>query len=144
MICAYDIDGVLAEAPPTAAKKWGLMNGAERRARLAQLERHYRKARVLHHPMSSFWAVSARKENTRQITEDWLARHFKMCQGVFLLSGPRTTERVVKFKIAALRQVNAQEFTEDNLRVLRAVARQLTECQCYWFDGKRRIPLCDI
>ena len=39
MIVSYDMDGVLALNPPPNIKKWGHMNGAERKARKEEIYR---------------------------------------------------------------------------------------------------------
>lgn len=142
MRIAYDLDGVLAVGPPPNSKKWGLMKGPERRARLAQLEEHYHRAPVLLEPPGKFWVVSARKEGARLVTETWLSEHFgSRCCGLYLLSQARTTERVICFKADALCAIRAEAFTEDNLTVLRGVARLYRTCRYYYFDGKESRPL---
>ena len=50
MIVSYDMDGVLALNPPPNIKKWGHMNGAERKARKEFLYDWYNSAELLYKP----------------------------------------------------------------------------------------------
>lgn len=137
MKVAYDLDGVLAVAPPPNVKKWGLMNGAERRARVEFLEQHYKAAKVILRPSEKFWVISARKESARAVSEAWLARHFgSRFQGLFLLNTSRSTDNVVEFKSRVILREGFRRFTEDNLTVIRRINRRCADCcACYYFDG---------
>lgn len=141
---AYDLDGVLAEVPPASlfTKKWGRMNGEERRTRGEQLLAHYSRARLLHRPVEErFVVVSARKnaEDVATTTSTWLAFQGVEPHGLYLLDRARTLRNVIDFKVSVLRQVGAVEFTEDNRQVLAGVARLLPGLKLWWYkpDGDR-------
>lgn len=142
MKVAYDLDGVLAVAPAPNVKKWGLMKGPERVARVAALEEHYRTVTRILNPQERFSVISARKESTRAVTEDWLRQQYgERVIKVWLLSVARSVENVVEFKSGILNNFGFQKFTEDNLPVLRAIARRTPRCNCFYFDGAKIIAM---
>lgn len=137
---AYDYDGVLAVGPPPPEQPWGRMNGSMRAARLLQLLDHYSAATPLFDPPEKiFWVISARKENpeVRAVSERWLRIRFKgRVQALYLLRGARTTENVVRYKSLTIAEEGFTDFTEDNVQVVRGVARFLPSCRVWLFkDG---------
>lgn len=145
MIVAYDLDGVLAAGPAPAEKPWGRMTGLERIQRQAHLVQHYAAAaRIFNPPEPDFYVITARK-NTAPVagtTMGWLERHFQnRVRGLFLLSDSRSIENVVRFKSEVLRQIGAQEFTEDNKKILAGLLKTGLDCRLFWFDGAAKQPL---
>lgn len=142
MIVAYDLDGVLAVGPPPSEKKWGHMKGGERTIRKATLLHHYSTAPVLFQPTEEkFFVVTARKNDdlVGQVTMDWLDRAFPgRVQGLFMLGEARSIPNVVRFKGEVLKQIGAQQFTEDNAQVLKGL-RPLG-IELFYFDGLKRSP----
>lgn len=137
MRVAYDLDGVLRLAPPPNKKKWGLMKGPERQARLEQLRLHYKTAPRLLNPHERFYVISACKENTREINEAWLWHYYgERVRGLYLLNTSRSLRAVVEFKARTLEELRIARFTEDNLSVLKGVQELYPACQYYYYDGK--------
>ena len=126
-IVAYDLDGVLAESPLPNDKKWGLMNGAERKERKEYLREHYLSAKPIYNPPEkSFYVITARKTDTKAITAIWLDKHFpKRVAGLFMLDVSRTIENVVNFKTQVLLNIKAEVFVEDNKKVLVGIKKRL-------------------
>lgn len=124
-IVAYDFDGVLAVGPANSARPWRFMDGPARAARRDALVAHYAQAaRLLLAQETRFYVISARKEGpaVRAASEAWLSRHYAgRWQGLFLLKEGRTLENVVRYKGAALAQLNASDFTEDNRAVVKGL-----------------------
>jgi hypothetical protein len=135
----YDIDGVLATKPLPSLKKWGKMNGAERRAHKFGLLEQYKAAKPLLIPTEPFIAISARKDDPviRAITTDWLIeRYGELILKVFLLPTSRSIENVVNFKNAVIVGHNITNFTEDNKKVLKGLAQASCPAELYfWEEG---------
>ena len=146
MIVSYDIDGVLAAQPPANDKKWGHMNGAERKARQKFLYNWYMAAeRLLEPTETTFFAISARKNNplVYDITKNWLEKHYsnrvKRC---FLLDTSRTVENVVKFKSQIVLSNNIQRHYEDNKTVLKGMRKLLPpEIELYFWERGMAEPV---
>lgn len=135
---AFDVDGVLASKPSRGTdKKWGRMNGAERKAYKEHLLKEYIMAEPLYRPTEPFVAISARKEEplVREITEAWIFTHYgELCRFIFLLPTSRSVANVVAFKTEALRICNATEFTEDNKKVLRGIEASNLGIPLYFWE----------
>lgn len=129
MIVSYDVDGVLAEKPPAADKKWGKMNGRERNERKQFLNDWYRNAIPLIQPKEEkFYAISARKAepNIYNITMSWLEKHYPgRVIDLYLLNGSRTVENVAEFKASTVVSLNIARHYEDNKKVLRAMSKRI-------------------
>lgn len=138
MIVSYDMDGVLALNPPPNIKKWGHMNGAERKARKEFLYDWYNSAELLYKPTEDkFHVISARKKDQRtwEITMNWLNKYFpERVISLSLLNVPRTVNNVVKFKNDAINSVGAVEHTEDNKKVLRGISKINKNIKLYFWE----------
>ena len=138
MIVSYDMDGVLALNPPPNIKKWGHMNGAERKARKEFLYDWYNSADLLYKPIEDkFHVISARKKDQRtwEITMNWLNKYFPgRVISLSLLNVPRTVNNVVKFKNDAINSVGAIEHTEDNKKVLRGILKINKNIKLYFWE----------
>lgn len=132
----YDVDGVLAVKPPMPDMKWGRMNGEQRRARQQQLLDWYSNCDPILQPDEPFVAISARKENpeTRLATEIWIQRHQPNCRAIYLLPISRSIENVVAFKAAVIRDLELTDFTEDNKKILRGLAKEDLSTRLWYFD----------
>lgn len=131
---AYDFDGVLAEAPPHPAKKWGYMNGGERRVHRAMLLEHYASARALIAPETrTFAVITARSRWAQNVSEAWLARYYPARWELFMLDEARTIRNVVAFKAKCLRELAATDFAEDNVTVVRALRRAVPHCRVWLY-----------
>ncbi len=139
MTVAYDLDGVLAEAPPEGSKAWRRMKGPERAERRAFLGRWYLTAKGLHKPTEhGFHVVTARSTWARETTLDWLAaRYGDRMLGLHMLKGGRTIERVVAFKAGVLRELGATDYSEDNRTVVVALRKAVPECRIWHYKGGR-------
>ncbi|NBP55469.1 hypothetical protein EBU71_02815 [bacterium] len=138
MIVSYDMDGVLALNPPPNIKKWGHMNGAERKARKEFLYDWYNSAEPLYKPTEDkFHVISARKKDQRtwEITMNWLNKYFPgRVLSLSLLNVPRTVNNVVKFKNDAINSVGAVEHTEDNKKVLKGILKINKNIKLYFWE----------
>lgn len=138
MIVSYDMDGVLALNPPPNIKKWGHMNGAERKARKEFLYDWYNSAELLYKPTEDkFHVISARKKDQRtwEITMNWLNKYFPgRIISLSLLNIPRTVNNVVKFKNDAINSVGAVEHTEDNKKVLKGILKINKNVKLYFWE----------
>jgi hypothetical protein len=138
MIVSYDMDGVLALNPPPNTKKWGHMNGVERRARKEFLYDWYNSAEPLYKPTEDkFHVISARKKDQRtwEITMNWLNKYFPgRVISLSLLNVPRTVNNVVKFKNDAINSIGAVEHTEDNKKVLRGISKINKNIKLYFWE----------
>lgn len=138
MIVSYDMDGVLALNPPPNIKKWGHMNGAERKARKEFLYDWYNSAEPLYKPTEDkFHVISARKKDQRtwEITMNWLNKYFPgRILSLSLLNVPRTVNNVVKFKNDAINSVGAVEHTEDNKKVLKGILKINKNIKLYFWE----------
>lgn len=143
---AYDFDGVLAVGPPPNEIPWGKMNGSQRaRRRLWLLDWYATAPRIYDPPEERFWVISARKEDpeVRSVSARWLLRNYRgRAVGLSLLSEARTTENAVRFKAGIIVREGFTDFTEDNLQVVRGVARALPSCRVWLFkDGAPTGPV---
>lgn len=146
MIVSYDIDGVLAEQPPPNSKKWGHMDGAERRARKEFLYDWYANATPLIQPKEDkFYAISARKREPRvwNITKDWLNKYYSERVIDFRLLGEsRTVENVVRFKSQTVLELGVQRHYEDNKKVLKGMRKLLpSEIELYFWEKGMAEPV---
>jgi hypothetical protein len=146
MIVSYDIDGVLAAQPPPNEKKWGHMNGEERRARKEFLYDWYSNAeRLLLPKEDKFYAISARKREPRvfNITKDWLNKYYsERVLSFHLLGDPRTVENVVRFKSQTVLDLEVQRHYEDNKKVLRGMRKLLpSEIELYFWENGMEQPV---
>lgn len=146
MIVSYDIDGVLAEQPPPNDKKWGHMNGDERKARKQFLYDWYENATALIQPTEDkFYAISARKREPRvwNITKDWLNKYYPERVIDFRLLGEsRTVENVVRFKAQTVLELGVQRHYEDNKKVLKGMRKLLpSEIELYFWEKGMAEPV---
>jgi hypothetical protein len=146
MKVSYDIDGVLAAQPPANDKKWGHMDGAERRARKEFLYDWYANAEKLIEPVEQeFYAISARKREPRihTITNDWLNKYYsKRVLAFYLLGTSRTVENVVRFKSETVLELGVQRHYEDNKKVLRGMRKILPpEVELYFWERGMDQPI---
>jgi len=146
MKVSYDIDGVLATQPPANEKKWGHMDGAERRARKEFLYDWYTNAEKLIEPAETeFFAISARKREPRihTITKDWLNKYYgTRVLAFYLLGTSRTVENVVKFKSETVLELGVQRHYEDNKKVLRGMRKILPpEVELYFWEKGMAEPI---
>lgn len=146
MIVSYDIDGVLAEQPPPNAKKWGHMNGEERRARKEFLHDWYTNAGKLIIPKeATFHTISARKREPRiyNITKAWMdANYPDQVLSITLLDNTRTVENVVKYKAQTVLDLGVQRHYEDNKKVLRGMRKILPpEVELYFWEKGMTEPV---
>jgi hypothetical protein len=140
----YDIDGVLTSKPLPSVKKWGKMNGVERRAHKLGLLKQYKAAEPLLIPNEPFIAISARKDEptVRAITTDWLIeRYGDLVLKVFLLPTSRSIENVVNFKNAVIVGNNITVFTEDNKKVLKGLAQASCPASLYFWEEGMDLPI---
>lgn len=146
MKVSYDIDGVLAAQPPANDKKWGHMDGTERRARKDFLYDWYTNAEKLIEPAEQeFYAISARKREPRihTITKDWLNKYYgKRVLAFYLLGTSRTVENVVRFKSETVLELGVQRHYEDNKKVLRGMRKVLPpEVELYFWERGMDQPI---
>lgn len=138
MIVSYDMDGVLALNPPPNIKKWGHMNGIERKVRKEFLWDWYNSAELLYKPTENkFHVISARKKDQRtwEITMNWLNKYFPgRVISLSLLNVPRTVNNVVKFKNDAINSIGAVEHTEDNKKVLKGILKVNKNIKLYFWE----------
>lgn len=133
----YDIDGVLAAQPPAPTKKWGQMNGDERKARQQQLIEWYLTAQPLYDPPNPGIAISARKhtELIAEITTAWLAAHRPQITDFYLLQGTRTLDNVATYKANIINTRHITHYVEDNKQILRRLSRLTTANLYHWELG---------
>lgn len=138
---AYDLDGVLAEAPPHAEKTFFKMNGEERRARKKMLGEHYLNAPRLFIPdQDEFVVITARKNDlaTMALTEDWLAKNFPNKKwSLYMLDRARTYKNVIAFKGEVLEKLGIKCFVEDNLTVLQGIKKMKLDCTLLLYKDKQ-------
>ena len=146
MIVSYDIDGVLAAQPPPNEKKWGRMNGEERRNRKDFLYDWYANAESLLVPAEpSFHAISARKREPRiyTITNDWMNKYYSgRVLSISLLGESRSVENVVKFKSERVLELGVKRHYEDNKKVLRGMRKLLPDdVELYFWERGMDAPV---
>lgn len=139
----FDLDGVLAEAPPKPPRPWRYLSGWERREHQRLTLKHYESAKPLLSPLKGKRTIiiSARKK-TREIEDAtwlWLGRTYQRTWfDVHLLEGPRTYETVVEFKAKVIRRIGVTDFIEDNPTVVRELRKKLKRRARVWLyrDGQ--------
>jgi len=140
---AFDLDGVLAKQPPKNPLPWRKMNGSRRREHLDWLINWYRRAPPLFSPIEQQFAViTARKctPEVKQATEDWLKKVFPDTDWVlFMLTKPRNIDNVVAFKTDTLRIIGAQDYTEDNRKVVNALRLTCPNVRIWHFKNGKQI-----
>lgn len=146
MIVSYDIDGVLAAQPPANEKKWGHMNGAERKARKEFLYNWYTNAEKLIEPVEeTFYAISARKREPRvyDITNEWLNKYYpKRVISFHLLGESRTVANVIQYKSNKVLELGVKRHYEDNKKVLRGMRKILpSEIELYFWERGMDRPI---
>ena len=142
----YDIDGVLASKPLPSDKKWGRMNGVERKTYKDSLLKQYAEAETLLIPTEPFIAISARKEEPtiRAITTNWLKdRYGDLVLDIALLPMSRSVENVVKFKNAAIVNYQITVFTEDNKKILKGLHENDCPADLFFWERGMPTPLAD-
>src|ERR1051326_6739867 len=104
-IYGYDLDGVLAKAPPLAEKTWFKMNGPERIERRKFLNEWYESAPVLlQNPQTPFHVLTARKGS--EVTLKWLKENLGIhADQVHFFIGTRTYDNVAKFKSEEIKRL---------------------------------------
>jgi hypothetical protein len=146
MIVSYDIDGVLAAQPPPNEKKWGRMNGAERKARKEFLIDWYTNAEKLIEPAeTTFHAISARKREPRvyESTKDWLNKYYpERVISFHLLGESRSVANVVAYKSSKVLELGVSRHYEDNKKVLRGMRKILpSEIELYFWERGMDLPI---
>jgi hypothetical protein len=148
MIVSYDIDGVLAKQPPQSLKKWGKMNGDERKKRKEFLNYWYLNASKLIEPKEPiFYAISARKndEKVLKITNYWLKKNYpNRVISFFLLSKSRSLENVIEFKSNVIKHLKVDRHYEDNKKVLKGLKKSLPEVEFYFWEIGMNEPILYI
>lgn len=142
---AYDLDGVLAAAPPDSRVAWRHLSGSGRAERRQELLKHYRTAAPLMLIANGerFHVISARRDHQeiRRATEDWLRVNYgPAVEKLHLLNCSRTLENVIEFKSEVLIREAITDFYEDNPKVLRGVGKHCPELRLWLVDtsGIRR------
>jgi hypothetical protein len=139
MINGYDLDGVLAVAPPLATKPWNRMNAAERASRREFLVIWYKCAKPLITPSDmKFVVITARKDvpEVRRATERWLKKYFpKQTIRLYMLKEARTMVNNVNFKAEVIRREKLLTFVEDNIQVVREL-RKRCKAKIFYFNGR--------
>lgn len=143
-LVAYDLDGVLAEAPPPRPKSFFKSTGQERKDWDLLLAEHYRTAKpLLVPPEAEFHVITARKCKAPfiDITMAWLEKHYPDRTWRFhMLATGRTLKNVIAFKGSVIAQMGISKFTEDNREVLKGLRKGGVACELYYFDGKESTP----
>tara|TARA_R110000823_G_scaffold214671_1_gene344465 strand:- start:769 stop:1215 length:447 start_codon:yes stop_codon:yes gene_type:complete len=138
MIVSYDIDGVLAKQPPPSIKKWGRMNGVERRKRKEFLNYWYLNADKLIEPKEkTFYAISARRNEKEiiKITNFWLKKNYpERVVNFYLLSNSRSLENVIEFKTNVIKHLQVNRHYEDNKKVLKGLKKSLPNVELYFWE----------
>jgi hypothetical protein len=146
MIVSYDIDGVLAGQPPPNEKKWGRMNGTERKARKEFLIDWYTNAEKLIEPAeTTFHAISARKREPRvyEATKNWLNIYYpERVISFHLLGVSRSVANVVVYKASKVLELGVARHYEDNKKVLRGMRKILpNEIELYFWEKGMGSPI---
>lgn len=142
----FDFDGVLAAGPAPNDKKWGVMNGEERRARKAHLLAHYAVAAKIHDPVTwTFHVITARKADpaVRRVSERWLTQNFAVGRvlGLHMLEVSRSVPAVIEFKAGIIQCLGITDFVEDNVKIVNGLRRLLPACRVWLFaDGQCVAP----
>jgi hypothetical protein len=149
MIVSYDIDGVLAAQPPPNEKKWGRMNGTERKARKEFLIDWYTNAEKLIEPTeTTFHAISARKREPRvyEVTKDWLNEYYpERVISFHLLGESRSVVNVVAYKSSKVLELGVSRHYEDNKKVLRGMRKILpVDIELYFWERGMDLPISFI
>ncbi len=144
MLFAYDLDGVLAQAPPKEwfTKPWRHMSGAERMERQAALTSWYRLAPVLlgPDPTEALHVITARKRDQREVTLEWFVEKLPehRLSTLDMLIESRTLSNVIEHKrmaLLGLLSVGVTDFVEDNAAVLRGLAKLGVYQRLHLFSG---------
>jgi hypothetical protein len=141
----YDLDGVLCAAPPPSPKSYFKMSGPERKAWLTTRLSYYVNGKVLFTPPEDrFVAITARKftpENLK-IVREWEVSHLPgKDMAVVMFNGThKTYETVIAFKVRTIQDYGVEQYTEDNLTVLKGIHKALPDLKLYYFDGTSPIP----
>ncbi len=140
---AYDLDGVLCEAPKPKGKPIWKMSGDERRAWFAYLKGHYQNAAPLLKPKDEEILVLTARRGTKantELTNAWLAKHMERPFEVCFIQIKKTIKNVAQFKVDKMREHGVTAIIEDNEKVLRAIKKIAPEMTCYLFsDGEAKI-----
>lgn len=137
---AYDMDGVICEAPKENEKSFFKMNGVERKERNAYLRHHYAYAAPLHIPAEeSLIIITARKfhKPVQNFTRFWTTKHLRGKEiQIHFLREARTIKNVAKFKNRVIAELGITDFVEDNLRVLKEMKKQgTTALRLHYFEN---------
>lgn len=141
---AYDLDGVLAEAPPPMTKKYQHMNGEERKQYKHDKMQHYANAAILLTPSEDkFLVITARKHDPEiiAITKYWLQQNLpdKEIEICFFQSLVRKTyDSVGKFKVEKLKEHKVKQYTEDNKTILKIIHRLAPSIALYYYEHPNR------
>lgn len=143
LIFAYDLDGVLAQAPPKEwfVKPWRRMSGAERRERQAALTSWYRLAPVLLVPeFRTLHVITARKRDQGEVTREWFDEKLPEHRlwTLDMLIDSRTLQNVIEHKrqsLLGLFSIGVTDFVEDNAAVLRGLAKLGVPQRLHLFSG---------
>lgn len=134
----YDLDGVLAKAPPPRPKPWSQMTGNERRLYDRRLLSHYKRAKPLYRPKRKDWVVvTARKAlpDIQTTTLSWFRSNGFGRPIVFFLQGARSINNVVEFKADIIDRLELTDFYEDNLSVVRGLRSKVGDrCQIWLYE----------
>lgn len=129
---AFDLDGVLAEKPPQSNKKWGKMNGIERKERKNFLLHWYANAKPLIPWDGISLVITARKSEAFDATISWFLKHYKKIPQIYFLATTRTIENVVSFKSQWIKVHHITDFYEDNKKVLKGLKELYPECNYHY------------
>jgi hypothetical protein len=138
---AFDLDGVICEKPIDFGVSFFKMTGQQRKNRDEYLLKHYTIANPLFIPLEKeFIIITARKEKLQTVnaTEYWcdkylLGKKFK----IFFLQKARCIKNVAEFKNKIIEQNNISEFSEDNMKVLKAIKKiNNNKCKLFFFNGE--------
>lgn len=133
---AFDLDGVLAEKPPMSEKKWGKMNGDERKQRKAFLNAFYFNAKPLLPYEPGTVVITARKNDpaVQSATLSWFKKHYNTYPTIYFLDESRSVKNVIAFKSGVLRAHNITHYYEDNKKVLKGLKKEYPECLYFFVD----------
>lgn len=136
---AFDLDGVLADKPPFSEKKWGRMNGAERKARKQYLLYFYANAKPLIKWDGESVVITSRKMEASNITVEWFLKYYNKIPKIYFLNESRNIENVVEFKAEYLKLHKITDFYEDNKKVLAGLKKVYPECNYHYVSETQEI-----
>jgi hypothetical protein len=134
----YDMDGTLCEAPHIPGDKYRTLTEEEFQSRKEEIRKFHLSAKPLLLPAEGpFFVITGRRLECLSQTWTWLIKHYpNRVSGLTIhRGGPRDYPSMLHFKKTWIKDLQLEEFTDDDPKLVADLRELLPWVKIIHFDG---------